>query len=112
MNTDFDTLWKESRETPCPLTDEQLENMIVRAMEEPPSVEPLPMVKVRRLFRPWLIGVAVAAALVALIVPISTRFQTSPKRIDYKGQSVSFITNNNCEVDSVINALNIYIAQL
>ena len=39
MKTDFDTLWGNTTNKQCPLSDEQVESMIARAKSQTPTVD-------------------------------------------------------------------------
>ena len=92
------------------MSDEAVDMLVTHAMQRPAHVKPLK--HHQRSGLPWFIGVAVAAAFAAAIIPFAMSRQVAPKQVDYNGQSVSFISNSNYEVDSVINALNTYLANL
>lgn len=107
---DFETLWETRHEGSCPLTVNQMETMIVRAMEQPASVEPVKF-RPRHAHR-WLIPVGAVAAVTAMVIPVTLHHQATPKQVEYNGQSVKFISNNNCSAENVIDALNHYIEKL
>ena len=110
MNTDFETLWVSKHEEHCPLTDEQMDSMIARAMKEPASMEPVKFKP--RHTRRWLIPVGAVAAVAAMVITVSLHHHATPKQVEYNGQSVKFISNNNCSAENVIDALNLYIEKL
>ncbi len=110
MNNEFDILWEKSQSVRCPLSDETVEMMVAKAMQRSSELKPLKHHRIPR--RPWLVATAVAAASAAVVVPVAMTHQIAPKQVDYNGQSVSFIGNNGCEADSIINALDTYLANL
>lgn len=110
MNTDFDTLWKTRNETHCPLSDQQLSEMIDRAKSQEPHADFL-VLPSRHPFRRWMASLAAAAGLAILIIPTTMMNAQAavPQQIDYHGQQVKFICNNRCNAENVIQSLDSYI---
>ncbi len=107
---DFETLWETRHESPCPLTGLQMERMIAHAMEPPAVVAPVKF-RPRNTRRRW-IPVGAVAAVAAVAIPVTMHYHATPKQVKYNGQSVKFISNNDCSAETVIDALNLYIEKL
>ena len=112
MNIDIDTLWKTGIETRCPLSDQQLSEMVTHAKEHPKQAVTVTYHE-RLPFRQWLAPLAVAAGLALLIIPTTMKnaHATVPSSVDYQGQQVKFICNNRCDAGSVIELLDAYIVK-
>ncbi len=111
MKIEFDTLWGTKNETPCPLSDQQLESMIAHAKEQHLEREQITINHKTTSTNRWVVSLAVAAGLAILIIPIKLMdaHAASPSQIDYRGQQVKFICNNRCDAVSVIESLDAFI---
>ena len=111
MKTDFDTLWGNTTNKQCPLSDEQVESMIARAKSQTPTVDAVTG-PLQRPFRWWLAPLAVAAGLAVVLIPIrSNNLQAAVPQVNYHGQQVRFVCNSSCDAETVIGSLNSYLVK-
>ena len=110
MNKDFDTLWETGINDRCPLSDQQLAEMIAHAKEQPSQTGTMTY-REQHPFRPWLAPLAVAAGLTLLIIPTTMKnaHAAVPQSVVYQGQQVKFICNNRCDANSVVESLDAYL---
>lgn len=89
--------------------------MIRLAQISVPSSTTRPTRSRARLHRGKVITLSLsAAACVAAVVMVTGTppFQPGPQNINYNGQTVRFICNNNCDAEYVIGSFNDYLSQL
>ena len=120
MNMDFDTLWDTKNEARCPLTNQQLESMIARAREQSGTqwsatdasmVKQVSLTAGQSASKRWVLPFAAAACLILMVFPLARKnvYGAVPHTIDYQGQQVKFICNNQCDASSVIESLDAFI---
>ena len=119
MPNDFNTQWKKRaaalHHSHCPLGAERRRQMILLAQNSVSSSSTQLTPSRARLHRGKVITLSLsAAACVAAVMMVTGTppFYSGPQNINYNGQTVRFICNNNCDAEYVIGSFNDYLSQL
>ncbi|MBR1835020.1 MAG: hypothetical protein IJ785_05905 [Bacteroidales bacterium] len=120
MEKNFDILWEQRRlHTPakCPLSNEQVEEMIQVAINAPhQESEKIITLQQRKPIR--AVRWAAAAACVAfLVLPVSRLLQSNVNgvhmaTVKYKNQEVMIACNNNYNANAIISSFDTYLNSL
>lgn len=119
MNNNFDTQWERRYRALAnshnPLCDDRwqalVDNAVLSSAQSEGSVPQVKGPDKRNARRIWSAGIAAACAALIIFGIGHRNMQSQPQSVDYSGQSVRFICNNQCSAQSTIAYFDSYIGK-
>lgn len=111
----FDDLWNRCSTAGlgvrCPLSDEQLDAMMDKAIASAPHLGAQPAK--RPLSARLALPMGIAATVALLLIPLTRKsYAATFPTVKYGDQSIRFVCNHECAPDGVIGSFNSFVDSL